>query len=369
MTPKAPATMRQAVADSVGVAIGGAAPPASATRAAPGAPAPAGRPWVASCSPRVSSLFSGMNRREAAPRRKITVTTISPVRWGRSSRNRPATTATVTWTKNADEAPSQTSSGRPRAPITSVAIIVLSGSSATAINTNTVAMTESVTRECLALRLAGAAAPAGRLRRWAGGHLRQHAAEAAALASAERGVDAQPLEGLVDAALARTQRVLGRETGDVVGQCLVAAQDPQPGEHPRVAVDRESGHDVVPRLLQPLPGDRAVGAVGQEVEDDVRRVLGAHLAQRQREGAVGQILAGEVAQGAQVALLLLGCRGRAVAGHEGLVVGHRAPLGHDVEHRGFEVRVDRRPAGRRRVVAGARLAVDCLVLPQGAEGA
>ena len=50
----------------------------------------------------------------------------------------PASTAIPTCTRNAAEAPSQTHSGAPRAPMSSVATIVLSGSSAMPMTTKTV---------------------------------------------------------------------------------------------------------------------------------------------------------------------------------------------------------------------------------------
>jgi hypothetical protein len=65
--------------------------------------------------------------------------TVSSTRWGRSCRNRPATTATAAWIAKALVDPTHTANGRPRLPMTMLAIIVLSGSSATATSPNTVA--------------------------------------------------------------------------------------------------------------------------------------------------------------------------------------------------------------------------------------
>ncbi len=105
-----------------------------------------------------------------------------------------------TWRANAPVEPTQTGNGRPRLPMTMLAIIVLSGSSASATSPKTVAATAEVHLGPGAARGAG---PAPRRSGDAG----QGRREPVALSLDEGDVDPEPLERLVDAALAGPDRV------------------------------------------------------------------------------------------------------------------------------------------------------------------
>ncbi len=65
--------------------------------------------------------------------------------WGSSWSSCPTATAMVAWMPKAKVAPSHTRTGRYRLPMMSVAIMVLSGSSATKMMAKTVAMTLNCT--------------------------------------------------------------------------------------------------------------------------------------------------------------------------------------------------------------------------------
>src|SRR5579875_1588317 len=229
---------------------------------------------------------------------------------------RPAPTARLTWTRKAPAAPSHTRIGRLRLPMTSVAIIVLSGSSAAPTRTKTVAMTPGVTRDAFG---------SGRRRL---GELRDHV-RPTAHPLAEADVDRELLERLHDASLPDAQGVGGAEAGDVLGELAVAAQRPYRREHGAVRHVGEALEEHGPLRLGPLPDGRAAHPVREQGADEERTVVAPHLAQREVKGALAEAHVGERAEGEQVAPLVLRVRRVPVAVQHGGVVAVAGLVGDD----------------------------------------
>src|SRR5450631_2625298 len=142
----------------------------------------------------------------------------------------------------ASAAPIQTGSGRYRLAITMVAIMVLSGSSATKMSPKVMARTDKLIDGSSWSALLQALQPGVQDR--SGGVSQRRR---------QRDVDLESLEGLLDGALAYGQGMGAHEGRHGAGQIVVAAQRGHPAEHPGEDVGRDPGHELVPMLHHARP--------------------------------------------------------------------------------------------------------------------
>src|SRR5579862_9204073 len=200
--------------------------------------------------------------------------------------------------------------------MTSVAIIVLSGSSAAATSTKTVATTPGVIvvrvrRSRYGAQVIGPASPACS----AATHAAHCVGDPALFAHplAEGDVHSQALEGLGDGALTDLDGMAREERLDLCGELRLATQARDVAHDPRVGDLGEAVEDLLPCPLDLLPHRRAACPVREQRVDEMRSVLPSHLGHRKIEAPDRQLDVGEGAEGHEVAPLLLWRRGVAVA--------------------------------------------------------
>src|SRR5437879_3549927 len=198
---------------------------------------------------------------------------------------------------------------------------------------------------------------------------RQVLRERRALARAQRDRDAELLKVLRERLAAEVDLARADERVDVALELGRGERDDTLGQAPERVLRVLALHRL-PVGLDEVPRELARMDAGEERADDERRVLRPDLAvERARERLPDQLGLAKAGEGVEIALLLLGRRGRAEAAEE-LVVAHGvAGVRQDCDERGEDVRVYLAAAPDRGGVQAGCLLLDRPVVAEGAERA